>query len=131
MISAYVPFDRVITTSGPQDEGFPNALWITQPSVNGTPGDRKYMLVGFNSAYPSTASSDSEVMSMVTTVTKGGWIPPVTNVMPNGMGTYTSAQHLFAMIGSNGQSPGGHTVFCNDNQMNGWIPLCKYVCNVQ
>jgi hypothetical protein len=46
MISAYVPFGRVIDTSGPQDEGFPNALWITQPSANGTPGNRKYMLLG-------------------------------------------------------------------------------------
>jgi hypothetical protein len=129
MISSYVQFDRVITTSGPQDEGFPNAAWITNPSP-ATPGDRKYILVGFDSPYPSTNNNDSEVMSMFTTVTKAGWPGVPTNVLPNGMGTYTSAQHLFAMIGSNGASPGGHTVFCNDNQMNGWIPLCKYVCNV-
>jgi hypothetical protein len=132
MISAYVPFGRVITTSGPQDEGFPNALWITQPDPNGTPGDRKYMLVGFNNAYPSTASSDSEVMGMVTTVTKGGWIGPPTNILPTSPGPYTPAQHLFAMIGGNGGvTPGGHTVFCNDNPANGWLPLCKYVLNQQ
>ena len=125
MISSYVAFGKVITTSGPQDEGFPNATWITHPSA--TPGDAKYMLVGFDSAYPSTNTNDSEVMGMVTTVTMAGWPGTPTNVLPNGMGTYTSAQHLFAMIGSNGQSPGGHTVFCNDNPANGWIPLCQYV----
>jgi hypothetical protein len=54
----------------------------------------------------------------------------VTNVTPNGMGTYTQDQHLFAMIGSNGASPGGHTVFCNDNPSNGWIPVCKHVMGV-
>jgi hypothetical protein len=35
------------------------------------------------------------------------------------------------MIGSNPASPNGHTVFCNDNPMNGWLPLCKYVVGVQ
>jgi|HubBroStandDraft_1064217.scaffolds.fasta_scaffold03489_2 hypothetical protein len=129
MISSYVQFDRVITTSGPQDEGFPNATWITNPTP-ATPGASKYILVGFDSPYPSTNPNDSEVMSMFTTVTKAGWVGVPTNVLPNGMGTYTAGQHLFAMIGSNGASPGGHTVFCNDNQMNGWIPLCKYVVNV-
>jgi hypothetical protein len=129
MISSYVHFDRVITTSGPQDEGFPNAAWITNPTP-ATPGANKYILVGFDSPYPSTNTNDSEVMSMFTTVTKAGWPGVPTNVLPNGMGTYTSAQHLFAMIGSNGASPGGHTVFCNDNMMNGWIPVCKYVLNV-
>jgi hypothetical protein len=129
MISSYVHFDRVITTSGPQDEGFPNATWITNPTP-ATPGANKYILVGFDSPYPSTNTNDSEVMSMFTTVTKAGWPGVPTNVLPNGMGTYTSAQHLFAMIGSNGASPGGHTVFCNDNMMNGWIPVCKYVLNV-
>jgi hypothetical protein len=128
MISAYVPFGRVITTSGPQDEGFPNALWITQPGPNATPGDLKYMLVGFTSPYPSAYAADSEVMSMVTTVTKAGWIGTPTNVLPNGMGTYMAPEHLFAMVGGNGgTSPGGHTVFCNNNPMNGWLPLCKYV----
>ena len=65
MISAYVRFGRVITTSGPQDEGFPNATWITsQSAMGGTPNDRKFILAGFNSPYPSTAGSDSGVMGM-------------------------------------------------------------------
>jgi hypothetical protein len=131
MISAYVPFGRVVTTSGPQDEGFPNALWITQPGPNATPGDRKYMLAGFTDPYPSTAADDAEVMSMVSTVTRAGWDGTATNVLPNGMGTYTASQHLFAMVGGNGGiSPGGHTVFCNNNPMNGWLPLCRYVMSV-
>ncbi len=127
MISAYVPFGRVIDTSGPQDEGFPNALWITQPSPSGTPGDRKYMLLGFNDAYPSTLGSDSEVMGMVKNVGNAGWGNMVTNVYPTGMGTFAAPQRLFAMVGGNGASPGGHTVFCTDGPGNGWDPLCTYV----
>ena len=89
------------------------------------------MLVGFTSAYPSMAGPDSAEMSMVATVTKAGWVPPVTNVLPNGMGTYMPPQHLFAMVGGmGGTTPGGHTVFCNDNPANGWLPLCKYVLSV-
>jgi hypothetical protein len=45
--------------------------------------------------------------------------------------TFTDDQHLFAMIGSNGTSPGGHTVFCNDNPANGWIPVCMHVMGVK
>ncbi len=131
MISAYVNFGRVITTSGPQDEGFPNATWITSPPATGTPGDRKYILAGFQGTYPSTSPNDSGVMSMFTTVTKAGWPGTPTNVLTTSPGPYTASQHLFAMVGSNNVSPGGHTVFCNDNQMNGWIPLCKYVLGQQ
>src|SRR5580658_6123647 len=127
MISAYVPFGRVIDTSGPQDEGFPNALWITQPSPNGTPGNQKYMLLGFNDAYPSTLGSDSEVMGMVQNVANAGWGNLVTNVYPTGMGTFAAPQRLFSMVGSNAASPGGHTVFCTDGAGNGWDPLCSYV----
>jgi hypothetical protein len=127
MISAYVPFGRVIDTSGPQDEGFPNALWVTQPSPNGTPGDRKYMLLGFNDMYPSAAGSDSEVMGMVQNVANAGWGNMVTNVYPTGMGTFAAPQRLFSMVGGNGASPGGHTVFCTDGPGNGWDPLCSYV----
>ena len=128
MISAYVPFGRVITTSGPQDEGFPNATWITSKSVAGTPGDRKYMLIGFNNAYPSTQGSDSLVMGMVTTVTNAGWPGMVTNVMLTSPGPYMSTQHLFAMIGGNGGvSPGGHTIFCTGGSTDQWNPVCDYV----
>ena len=132
MISAYVNFGRVITTSGPQSEGFPNALWVTSPPATGTPGDRKYILGGLNNPYPSTAANDSEVMGMFMIVSRAGWPGTVTNVLPTSPGPYTSAQHLFGMVGGNGgTTPGGHTVFCNNNPMDGWSPLCKYVLNVQ
>jgi hypothetical protein len=131
MISAYVPFGRVITTSGPQNEGFPNANWITSKSVAGTPGDRKYMLIGFTADYPSTSNNDTGVMGMVTTVQNAGWPGTVTNVLPTGGGPYTSAQHLFSMVGSAPNSPGGHTIFCTGSPNCGWNPVCDYVMNVQ
>ena len=124
MISAYVRFGRVILTSGPVSEGFPNAEWILHPAATGTPGDRKYMLADLPSPYPVPGAGNMEKFD---NVMRGGWTGMVTSVTPNGMGTYTADQHIFAMIGSNGQSPGGHTVFCNDNPMNGWLPLCKHL----
>jgi len=66
-------------------------------------------------------------------VIKAMWPGSVVNVNPDGTPkSYTTDQHLFAMIGGNGGiTPGGHTVFCNDNPANGWIPLCKYVFGQQ
>jgi len=119
MISSYVRFGRVIITSGPVSEGFPNGEWMTKPSPNGTPGDRKFMLADLKMPYPSPGEGN---MDKYANVMKAGWPGAVTSVMPTGTGTYTADQHLFAMIGSNGTSPGGHTVFCNDNAMNGWLP---------
>jgi len=124
MISAYVNFDRVILTSGPVSEGFPNAAWITHPPATGTPGDHKYMLVDLPSPYPAAGADNMEKFD---NAIRGGFTGMVTSVTPNGMGTYTADQHMFAMIGSNNASPGGHTVFCNDNPMNGWLPVCKHV----
>jgi hypothetical protein len=34
------------------------------------------------------------------------------------------------MVGSNMNSPGGHTVFCTNNPANGWKSLCQYVFDV-
>jgi hypothetical protein len=132
MISSYVRFGRVITTSGPQAEGFPNATWITTP-VKATPADRKYMAVGFVSDYPSTTPIDiapNTVTSMIDTTTAAGWIGPPMNVHPGDMGPFT-CRHQFPMVGSNGASPGGHTVFCTSQPGNGWIPICKYLFDVQ
>jgi hypothetical protein len=131
MISAYVPFGRVIVTSGPVSEGFPNATWITSKSVAGTPGDRKYMLIGFVDPYPSMNTNDNNVMGMVTNVMNAGWPGMVTNVTPTSPGPYTSAQHLFSMVGSAPNSPGGHTIFCTGSPNCGWNPVCDYVMNVQ
>jgi len=125
MVSTYVRFGRVVCTSGPVDEGWPNATWMTDPSA--TPEDRKYDLVGQTMAWPM------EMEAILNNVIKAKWPGTVVNVYPSGMpASYTSDQHLFALIGGNGGiTPGGHTVFCNDNPMNGWIPLCKYVFGQQ
>jgi hypothetical protein len=128
MMSSYVRFGRVIVTSGPVAEGFPNGEWMTKPGPNATPGDRKYMLVDLKTNYPSAGDGN---MEKFTNVAKAGWAGVPTNVTPTSPGPYTAEQHLFAMIGSNGTSPGGHTVFCNDNPSNGWLPLCKHVLGVQ
>jgi hypothetical protein len=125
MISSYIRFGRVICTSGPVNEGFPNGSWMTHPSA--TPNDRKYVLVGQAAPWPT------EMEAIFANVIKAGWPGMVVNVLPNGTpASYTPDQHLFAMIGGNGGiTPGGHTVFCNDNPANGWIPLCKYVFGQQ
>jgi hypothetical protein len=128
MISSFVRFGRVICTSGPVSEGFPNGGWITHPGPNATPGDRKYILVDLKMPYPSAGEGNMEKFD---NVIRGGWDDDVTSVTPNGTGTYTATQHLFAMIGSNAASPGGHTVFCNDNPQNGWLPVCKHVLGVE
>jgi hypothetical protein len=131
MISSYVRFGRVICTSGPQAEGFPNAAWITHPSA--TPNDRKFTLLGFNQPYPSTDKLDTApntVTSMIETTTKAGWVGPPISVKPGDLGPFTGG-HQIAMVGSNNTSPGGHTIFCTGNPMNGWTSLCKYVFDVK
>jgi hypothetical protein len=125
MVSSYVRFGRVVCTSGPVNEGWPNASWMTVDSA--TPVDRKYVLVGQTMPWPT------EMEAIFANVIKAKWPGNVVNVLPTGMpSSYTPDQHLFALIGGNGGiTPGGHTVFCNDNPMNGWIPLCKYVFGQQ
>jgi hypothetical protein len=119
MISAYVKFGRVISASGPVDEGFPNATWMTDPSV--TPNDRKFALV-----------SDGQAEDIFPNVMKAGWPGTVTKVTPTSPGPYTAEQHLFEMVGGDGgTTPGGHTVFCNDNPANGWAPVCRHVVGVK
>jgi len=133
MISKYVRFGRVVSLSGPEAEGFPNATWITQPSA--TPVDRLYTMLGFIDPYPSTNTVDAapnDVMSMVTTVTSAGWINPPgpVNVVPGSMGPFMDT-HILAMVGSNPHSPGGHTVFCTNDPMNGWLAACQYAFGTQ
>jgi hypothetical protein len=123
--SQYVRFGRVIVTASPVDEGCPNDGWMThRPSA--TPDDRKYALIDQTAVWPT------EMNAKFKNVMKAGWVGTVTNVTPNSMpATFTDDQHLFAMIGSGPNSPGGHTVFCNDNPSNGWIPVCKHVMGVK
>jgi hypothetical protein len=92
---------------------------MTDPSL--TPNDRKYLLV-----------SDGQVNDIAPNCVKAGWPGTITMVTPTSPGPYMSTQHLFEMVGGNGgTTPGGHTVFCNDNPMNGWWPVCKYVFGQQ
>jgi hypothetical protein len=123
--SQYVRFGRVIVTASPVDEGCPNDAWMThRPSA--TPDDRKYALIDQQAVWPT------EMNPKFLNVMKAGWVGAVTNVTPNLMpATFTDDQHLFAMIGMGPNSPGGHTVFCNDNPSNGWIPVCKHVMGVK
>jgi hypothetical protein len=133
MISSYVRFGRVICTSGPQAEGFPNADWILKPGPNRTPPDRQFTLLGFNANYPSMDKLDTApntVTSMIDTTTKAGWLGPPINVHPGDLGPFAPG-HQIAMVGSDPNSPGGHTVFCTNNPKNGWIPVCQYVFGVQ
>jgi hypothetical protein len=125
MMSQYVRFGRVIVTAGPVDEGFPNAGWmVDRPSA--TPDDRKYALIDQQAMWPT------EMNQKFKNVMKAGWVGPVTNVTPNLMpATFTADQHLFAMIGSAANSPGGHTVFCTDNAQNQWMPVCKHVMGIK
>jgi hypothetical protein len=131
MMSSYVRFGRVIATSGPASEGFPNAEWITHPAATATPAERKFMLVGLKAAYPSADNGDSGDMEKFTNVLKAGWVGPPVNYMPGSGAAVTAGQNVFAMIGSNNASPGGHTVFCNDNPSNGWLPVCKHVLGIE
>jgi hypothetical protein len=120
-MSQYVRFGRVIVTASPVDEGCPMDAWMTaRPSA--TPDDRKFALIDQTQPWPG------EMNAKFKNVMKAGWVGTPVNVTPNNMpATFTPDQHLFAMIGTGPNTPGGHTVFCNDNPSNGWMPVCTYV----
>jgi hypothetical protein len=115
MVSTYIRFGKVIAASGPSAEGFPNGAWMTDASA--TPEDCKYAL------FANTQATDFEP-----NLTKAMWPGQFVMVNLGDKGPYTADQHLFEMIGGDGgTSPGGHTVFCNDNPANQWWPVCKHV----
>jgi hypothetical protein len=115
MISTYIRFGKVISASGPVNEGFPNGTWMTDPSA--TPVNCKYALV-----------ANTQATDIFPNVMKAGWPGQVVMVNLSDKGPYTDDQHLFEMIGGDGgTSPGGHTVFCNGNPANQWWPVCKHV----
>lgn len=129
MVSKYVRFGRVFLTSGPEDEGFPNATWMSQPSA--TPVERLFMAVGLNSNYPSADPADKHASDMFDTVKHAGWIgDPIVNVPLLFAGPFNNT-HLMAMIGGDGgTSPGGHSIFCTTDPKNGWIAACNYAFGV-
>ena len=74
-------------------------------------------------------TAPNTVTSMIDTTTKAGWQGPPINVKPGDAGPFAPG-HQIAMVGSNQNSPGGHTVFCTNNPANGWKSLCQYVFDV-
>jgi hypothetical protein len=52
------------------------------------------------------------------------------NVIPGQKGPFMTS-HELSMVGSDANSPGGHTVFCNNNPMNGWSAACAYLFGVK
>jgi len=106
VVAKYVRIGRGIATSGPVDEGFPNATWLKAPSA--TPLDRMFGLFG-------SENLDTKVQ----TSTAAGWIgPPVT---VGGGATLASLMmgHLFILTGQ------GHSEFCAGDGGT-WKALCQY-----
>jgi hypothetical protein len=121
MVSKYVRFSRVLSTSGPVDEGFPNAAWITkQPSA--TPVDRLYMMVGGSADYPP-ASGNVDIK--IDTVLHAGWPMAIANVHPGDKGPFLTNPHEIILVGSGPGAPGGHSEFCAGDG-GGWKAICEY-----
>jgi hypothetical protein len=106
VVGKYVRIGRGIATSGPVDEGFPNATWIKAPSA--TPLDRMIGLYG-----------SSNLDTKVQTASAAGWLaPPVTvagNVTTDGL----MNGHQFILEGE------GHGEFCAGDGGK-WKALCAY-----
>jgi hypothetical protein len=113
MDAKYVRFGRCITTSGPQDEGFPNATWITHESA--TPLDRMYLMVGAQTDYPPVSG---DVGNKIDTVKHAGWLGDPINVHAGAAGPFNDA-HLLVIVGQ------GHSEMCaGDGGM--WKGICDY-----
>jgi hypothetical protein len=106
VVGKYVRIGRGIATSGPVDEGFPNATWIKAASA--TPLERMFGLYG-----------SSNLDTKVQTATAAGWLgPPVT---VNGGATTADLMmgHQFILQGQ------GHSEFCAGDGGQ-WKALCQY-----
>jgi hypothetical protein len=110
VIAKYVRIGRGIATSGPVDEGFPNATWIKAPSV--TPPERMIGLFG-----------SENLDTKVTTTTAAGWVGPPVTVMPNATLADLMMGHQFILQGE------GHGEFCAGDGGK-WKALCRYAFNV-
>jgi hypothetical protein len=109
MVGKYVRIGRACVTSGPADEGFPNATWIKAPSA--TPLDRMFMMVG-----------TADIGNKVTTTTNAGWLGPPTTINGGATGPFTAHQLILQ-----GQ---GHSEFCAGNGGQ-WKALCDYCLGVK
>lgn len=110
VIAKYVRIGRGIATSGPVDEGFPNATWIKAPSV--TPPERMIGLFG-------SENLDTKVQ----TTTAAGWLGPPVSVNANATLADLMMGHLFILQGE------GHGEFCAGDGGK-WKALCTYAFGV-
>jgi len=110
VIAKYVRIGRGIATSGPVDEGFPNATWIKAPSA--TPLDRMIGLFG-------SENLDTKVQ----TTTAAGWLGPPVTVNANASLADLMNGHLFILQGE------GHGEFCAGDGGK-WKALCTYAFGV-
>ena len=110
VVAKYVRIGRGIATSGPEDEDFPNALWIKAPSA--TPLDRMYGLFG-----------STNVGNKVETTQHAGWLgEPLTVASGAAAGTFGTS-HLLILTGQ------GHSEFCAGDG-GPWKALCQYAFGV-
>jgi len=103
-ISKYKRIGRALITSGPTDEDFPNATWITQPSA--TPMDRMFVMVG-----------SSDVGDKIETVQAAGWLGDPFNVNAGDQGPFTA--NILVLVGQ------GHSEMCAGNGGD-WAGICDY-----
>jgi hypothetical protein len=107
VVAKYVRIGRGIATSGPADEGFPNATWIHEESK--TPLDRMYMLVG-----------TSDIGNKIDTVQHAGWLgEPLTVQAGAAPEVFADEPHILVLDGQ------GHSEFCAGNGGQ-WKNLCDY-----
>jgi hypothetical protein len=110
VVGKYVRIGRGIATSGPVDEGFPNATWIKAPSA--TPLERMVALIG-----------SSNIDSKVTTTTAAGWLIPTISVAAGATTAALMNGHEFILEGQ------GHSEFCAGDG-GSWKALCQYAFGV-
>jgi hypothetical protein len=110
VVAKYVRIGRGIATSGPVDEGFPNATWIKATSA--TPLDRMIALIG-----------SSNIDSKVTTTTSAGWLVPTVDVNAGATVADLKGGHVFILQGQ------GHSEMCAGDGGN-WKALCQYAFGV-
>jgi hypothetical protein len=110
VVAKYVRIGRGIATSGPGNEGFPNATWIKQESA--TPLDRMYGLWGSEnlSNYPETA-------------TAAGWLGENITVNAGASVADLMNGHKFILSGQ------GHSEFCAGDGGQ-WKAVCQHAFGV-
>ena len=106
VVAKYVRIGRGIATSGPEDEGFPNATWIKAASA--TPLERMYGLFG-----------STNLGNKVETTQAAGWLGQALTVNTGAAAGSFMGAHLLIL---NGQ---GHSEFCAGDG-GGWKALCQY-----